>query len=137
MVSRWWWRLFWGSLASGIKMLDFIFIGYSPVLVMLFSIFNTFLWVSSGVYFRSSTYTPSFPKLLLFFSFGAAFTTSSLSKGSILAGLVVGSVSSEENNFLKNYVNKFTCTSSDPTIFPSLSLMISDFFHCVKYRNFT
>lgn len=79
----------------------------------------------------SGSYIPAFPQLLLFFSFAPAFDTSSLSKGGpISSGLMVVAVSSEENNSLKNSAVKFTCPSSNPTIFPSLSLMTSGFFRC-------
>ena len=85
----------------------------------------------------SGSYIPAFPQLLLFFSFAPAFDTSSLSKGGpISSGLMVVAVSSEENNSLKNSAVKFTCPSSNPTIFPSLSLMTSGFFRCFWFDLF-
>ena len=39
-----------------------------------------------------------------------------------------GAISSEENNYLKNSVIKFTSLSSDSTIVPTFSLLTSGFF---------
>ena len=41
---------------------------------------------------------------------------------------MIGAISSEQNNSLKNSVIKFICPFSNATIFPSLSLTISGFF---------
>ena len=63
------------ELASGIKILEFISTGYSPVRVMLFRVLAICLRASSDSYFKSSVYIPSFPQLLLFFSFATVFAT--------------------------------------------------------------
>lgn len=67
---------FFGGLASGVRIPNFISLGYPLVCAMLFSRFVICMLNSSGAHFSSSAFKSSYLQLLLFFSFVTAFATS-------------------------------------------------------------